>query len=275
MWNFFLIFLFLKVNKKVKRRRSSLVSTRYNTTINQNHNHFIYPIAQLSQTTIQSKKLFNLRGRNKRENAQTLAQHMKTLNMVSVYILMQPRGGSDGGGEGAVEKQTSTSNNNRSQVANEDEDAGIRVVNVTPATPVSTVDSTFRNSLSFEIRRVDGDVIMMDAEDDEEDESNSAIISRTTKTDPGALEQQEDNAASSKVNSNLLGVKLLLNNATSSSFNSTGSSRISSLNPNEEDISSHECVGLVKTKQICVSLEDNVFVTSTIEKINDNEEECN
>lgn len=91
----------------MKRRRSSLVSSKYSTTLNQHgqgmhhHGHLVFPnMQQVSQRA--SKKLFNLRGRNKRANAQTLAQHMKTLNMVSVYLLVSPKSASGSGGGGGA-----------------------------------------------------------------------------------------------------------------------------------------------------------------------------
>lgn len=126
------------VNQKVKRRRTSLISSKYSSTLQQQANRFSLH-TQLAQANIKSKNLFNLSGKNKQESTNTLVQHMKTINMFSVYFLVQPKAPS--------EKQTTTSNNKSILAIDENQlessnDSSLDNNNKTSNCVVDSTDST-------------------------------------------------------------------------------------------------------------------------------------
>lgn len=234
------------------------------------------------KTSRRIKKLFNLSGKNKRANARTFAQHMKTLNMVSVYLLVQPTSKSGGeAGEGASASSAprgstgdnnNTSNKQHNNVISTGE-SGVLNSSEQESNSETTktgvvVPRTFKNSLSFEIRRVDGQVLMVDEVDEDDDDDY-----RQQQIEPTTMARNSDK-------DRFLGVdEVFSNGAISSSFNSTASSHIIdspvcvsvAVSPSDNDVVKGQSLfcGCQSTaddnklnqarskKQICVSLENN------------------
>lgn len=276
------------MNEKVKRRRSSLVSTKYSSTIHQQAAASLRQNQMLissGKTSRRIKKLFNLSGKNKRANARTFAQHMKTLNMVSVYLLVQPTSKSGGeGGEGAsassAPRGSTGDNNNNNNTSNKQHnvistgESGVLNSSEQESNSETTktgvvVPRTFKNSLSFEIRRVDGQVLMVDEVDEDDDDDY-----RQQQIEPTVM------ARNSSDKERFLGVdEVFSNGAISSSFNSTASSHIIdspvcvsvAVSPSDNDVVKGQSLfcGCQSTaddnklnqarskKQICASLENN------------------